>query len=104
MFSSTTIASSTTNPVEIASAIRDKLSRLYPNAYITAEVPISDRGTAIVGMIVARTVRRKANTTRITRTTEIIRVISMSWTEARIVVVRSITTSIWIAGEMDAES
>ena len=46
----------------------------------------------MLGMIVARTVRRNANTTRITSTTEINSVNSMSCTEARIVVVRSITT------------
>ena len=91
IFSSTTIASSTTKPVETASAISDKLSRLYPHTHITANVPINDRGTAMLGIMVARTVRRNANTTRITRTTEISSVISMSCTEARIVVVRSIT-------------
>ena len=104
MFSSTTMASSTTNPVEIASAINDRLSRLYPARYITAKVPINESGTAMLGMMVARTVRRKTNTTRITRTTEISSVISISWTDARIVVVRSITTSMWIAGEIEAES
>ena len=102
MFSSTTMASSTTNPVEIASAMSERLSRLYPQAYMTAKVPISERGTAMLGMIVALTVLRNAKTTRMTSTTEIRRVISMSRTEARIVVVRSITTSTLIAGDMDA--
>src|SRR5205823_14218362 len=64
----------------------------------------SDNGTAILGMIVARTVRKNAKTTRITRNTEMISVISMSCTDARMVVVRSITTSRWIAGEIEAES
>src|SRR4051812_37735585 len=101
MFSSTTIASSTTKPVEIASAIRDKLFRLNPHRYITAKVPINDIGTATLGMSVARTVRRKTKTTRITSTTEMISVISISWTEARTVVVRSRTTVKLIAGEME---
>ena len=53
MFSSTTIASSTTKPVEIASAISDRLSSVYPKRYITPNVPISDSGTAMLGMMVA---------------------------------------------------
>ena len=39
MFSIITIASSTTKPVEIVSAINDRLSRLNPSRYITANVP-----------------------------------------------------------------
>ena len=102
MFSSTTMASSTTKPVEIASAISDRLSRVYPRRYMTPNVPISDSGTAMLGMMVARTVLRKTNTTRMTRTTEIKRVISMSRREARTVVVRSETTFSLMAGEMEA--
>src|ERR1700689_4412308 len=101
MFSSTTIASSTTNPVEIASAISDRLSRLYPSRYITPQVPTSESGTAILGMIVARTVRRNTNTTRMTSTTEINNVLSMSFTDARTLVVRSDTTESSIAGEIE---
>ena len=44
MFSITTIASSTTNPVAIARAIRERLSRLYPARYITLNVPMSETG------------------------------------------------------------
>src|SRR5205823_13593265 len=97
-----TLHSAETDQVEIYKAISDKLSRLYLSRYITPNVPINDNGTAMLGIIVARTVRRNANTTRITKITEIINVISMSRTEARIVVVRSITTSRWIAGEIEA--
>src|SRR5215813_6365830 len=82
MFSSTTIASSTTKPVEMASAISDRLSRLYPNRYITPHVPTSERGTEMLGMIVARTVRKNTNTTKITSTTEISSVRSISRTDA----------------------
>ena len=53
MFSIMTIASSTTKPVEIVKAIRERLLRLYPSRYITPNVPTNDNGTAILGMIVA---------------------------------------------------
>ena len=65
---------------------------------------MSDSGTAMLGMTVARKVRRNANTTRMTRMTEMTRVRSMSATEARTVVVRSRTTFKLIAGEMEALS
>ena len=63
IFSITTMASSTTKPVEMVIAISERLSRLYPNRYITANVPISETGTATPGMSVARPLRRKTNTT-----------------------------------------
>ena len=78
MFSITTMASSTTNPVEMVMAISERLSRLYPNRYITANVPISETGTATPGMSVARPLRRKTNTTRMTRPMEISSVRSTS--------------------------
>ena len=101
MFSSTTIASSTTNPVEIASAISDRLSRLNPSRYMPPKVPTSESGTAMLGIIVARTVRKNANTTRMTRMTETSSVVSMSLTEARTVTVRSIAIVRSIAGEIE---
>src|SRR5579871_397186 len=101
MFSSTSIASSTTKPVEMASAISDKLSRLYPSRYITPNVPTSESGTATLGMIVARTVRRKTNTTMITSPIEISSVLSISFTEALTETVRSITMESFIAGEIE---
>src|SRR5580692_3959211 len=101
-FSITTIASSTTNPVEMVSAIKERLSMLYPKRYITAQVPMSETGTATAGMSVARGLRRKTNTTTMTRTTEIMSVRSTSLTEARIVVVRSRTTVTSIPYGMDA--
>ena len=78
MFSMTTMASSTTKPVEMVRAMRDKLSRLYPKRYITPNVPTSERGTAILGMMVAQTLRRKTKTTRMTRVMEMMRVRSTS--------------------------
>src|SRR5262245_61722051 len=53
-FSSTTIASSTTNPVAMVSAISDRLFRLKPHRYITPKVATSETGTATAGMRVAR--------------------------------------------------
>ncbi len=54
MFSIMTMASSTTNPVEMVSAISDRLSRLKPSRYMTPNVPISDSGTDSDGISVAR--------------------------------------------------
>src|SRR5437773_4523641 len=59
MFSITTMASSTTKPVEMVSAIKDKLSTLYPSKYMTAKVPIKETGTATPGMMVAHPVTQK---------------------------------------------
>ena len=53
IFSITTIASSTTKPVATVSAMSDKLSRLYPNRYMTPKVPTNETGTAMLGMNVA---------------------------------------------------
>ncbi len=53
-------------------------------------MPISEIGTATLGMSVERTLRRNTNTTRITSTIEMPSVISTSRTEARIVRVASI--------------
>ena len=91
-FSSTTMASSTTNPVATVNAINDRLLRLKPHRYITLKVPISDTGTAMAGISVARQLRKKINTTKITSAIEISSVRSISLSEARMVVVRSITT------------
>ena len=82
MFSVTTIASSTTNPVAMVSAIRDRLLRLKSSRYITPKVPTSDTGTATEGIAVARSERRNRNTTRVTRPTDSARVFSTSRTEA----------------------
>ena len=67
MFSIMTMASSTTKPVEIVSAIRVRLFRLYPSMYITPNVPTSDSGTAMLGMIVAETFLRNRKMTMTTR-------------------------------------
>ena len=59
MFSIMTMASSTTKPVPIVSAISDRLSRLKPQNHMTPKVAISDTGSATPAMMVARMVRRK---------------------------------------------
>ncbi len=56
---------------------------------MTAKVPISETGTATLGMSVARGLRRKKKTTSTTRMTDPMSVVSTLWTEARMVVVRS---------------
>ncbi len=89
MFSTTTMASSMTKPVAIVSAISDRLFRLKPARYITPKVPISDSGTATLGISVAATLRRNR---KVTITTSAIDSISSNWTsliEARMVWVRS---------------
>jgi hypothetical protein len=67
-------------------------------------VPISDTGTTTPGISVARRLRRNRNTTITTSATEIIRLRSTSFSEPRMVGVRSITTVRSMAGEMLAES
>ena len=71
---------------------------------MTPNVPTSDRGTATLGMMVAQTLRRKTKTTRITSTTEMSSVISTSWMEARMVMVRSRATASLMEGGMEARS
>ena len=56
-------------------------------------MPISESGTATLGMTVAHALRRKRKTTRMTRAMEMQSVHSTSTTEARMVVVRSSATS-----------
>ena len=91
MFSITTIASSTTKPVAMVSAISDRLSRLKPAWYMIASAPTSDSGTDRLGMIVAGMLRRNRKMTITTRPTASASSNSTSWTEARIVIVRSVS-------------
>ena len=74
MFSSMTMASSTTKPTDSVSASSVMLLMEKPNAYIAAQVPISETGTASAGMIVAETERRNR---KITRTTSAIAIASV---------------------------
>src|SRR5438105_2297558 len=104
MFSITTIASSTTKPVAMASAIKERLSRLYPARYMTLNVPINETGTATLGIKVVRALLKNRNTTSTTRTIATNNAISTSRTDSRMVVVRSRTTDMWMAGEIDDAS
>ncbi len=92
MFSSTTMASSTTKPVAMVNAISDRLLRLNPHRYMAANEPISDTGTATAGISVARPERRKMNTTRITSPMAIASDCSTSASDARMVGERSCAT------------
>ena len=92
MFSIMTIASSTTKPVAIVSAIKDRLSREKPSRYIDPNVPTSDSGTERLGMMVPGSVRRNRKITSTTRATARPSSNSTSATEARIVTVRSLRT------------
>ncbi|MNP30005.1 hypothetical protein D3C76_1230590 [compost metagenome] len=58
MFSSTTMASSTTRPAARISAISESTLREKPIRYITAKVPTSDTGTASAGISEARRLPR----------------------------------------------
>ena len=62
MFSTITIASSTTKPVAMVSAISVRLLR-EAGRYITPKVPISDSGTTTLGMMVAGMLRRNTKVT-----------------------------------------
>ena len=98
------MASSTTKPVATISAIKERLFKLKPHRYMTPKVATSDTGTATLGIKVARPLRRNKKTTRTTRQTATTSVRSTSRNDARMVVVRSITTSTLIALGMDARS
>ena len=59
MFSSITMASSTTKPIERMSAIIDRLLRLKCSVCITAKVPRMEKGSASAGISVADALWRK---------------------------------------------
>ena len=102
MFSSTTIASSTTKPVAMVSAISDRLSIEKPSRYIAPNVPMIEIGTATLGISVARQLRRNRNTTITTSATAMISVCSVSRSDARIVVERSAVGAMSTSAGSDA--
>ncbi len=104
MFSSMTMASSTTKPTDRVSASSVMLLMEKPNRYIAANVPTSDTGTASAGMIVAETFRRNRKITMITSPTAIASVSSTSDTASRIEVERSNSGAISIDGGTCARS
>ena len=104
MFSIMTMASSTTKPVAMVSAMSVRLFRLYPSRYMTPNVPTSDRGTATLGMIVADRVRTKRNMTMTTSAMVSISSNCTSCTEVRMVTVRSVRMATSTATGSDALS
>ena len=62
------MASSTTMPIASTSASSEMVLAEKPSASMTAKVPISATGTAMMGMSVARKLPRKTKTTIATRT------------------------------------
>src|SRR5580704_3208212 len=72
MFSMTTIASSTTNPVAMVSAISERLSSVYPIRYMAPKVAMIETGTDMLGIKVDQALRRKMKTTKTTSAMETI--------------------------------
>src|ERR1700733_3781086 len=104
MFSIITMASSTTKPTAMVSAISEMLSRLKPTMYITPAVATNASGTVMLGMIVAHTLRRKTKIVITTRTMVIASVDSTSETESRMLVERSDTRATCTERGIDASS
>ena len=102
MFSSITIASSTTKPTEIVSAISERLSRLKPARYIAPAVPHSASGTVTLGIRVAGMLRRNTKITITTSAMVSTSVNSTSCTDARMVWVRSISVLTSTVGGIEA--
>ena len=84
IFSSITIASSTTKPTESVRASSEMLSMLKPKKYITPKVPMIEMGIAMLGMMVAAAERRKRKITSTTKMIARTRVNFTSCTESRI--------------------
>jgi len=84
MFSSMTMASSTTNPTDRVSAMSVRLFTEKSVRYITANVPTMENGSARLGMIVAEMFRRNRKITRMTRHSVSTRVNLTSLTDSRI--------------------
>src|SRR2546429_9980568 len=76
----------------MVSAMSERLSRVKPARYMTPKVPIRDTGTATSGTMAARALRRNMNTDSTTSATEIASARSTSWSDARMVGVRSMYT------------
>src|SRR6202044_1235533 len=96
------MASSTTKPTAMVSAIKDKLSRLKLRTYIIAAVPSSASGTVTPGMMVAQALRRNRKITMTTSAMVRTSVNSTSFTAALMVVVRFATVSTLIDGGTEA--
>src|SRR5690349_1970735 len=83
MFSSTTMASSTTMPIASTRPNSEMLFRLNPMTDMTANVPMIDTGTSIIGRIMAFQSWRNSRTTTPTSATASIIVQTTSPTDSR---------------------
>ncbi|OIQ76290.1 hypothetical protein GALL_420320 [mine drainage metagenome] len=92
MFSIMTMASSTTKPVAMVSAISVRVLMEKPNRYMAPKVPTRASGTAVAGMKVARALRRNTKITSTTSSTASSNSNVTSEIAARMVTVRSDST------------
>src|ERR1700723_1285376 len=102
MFSIMTTAASTTKQEERVKALSASLLQLYHRTYITPNVPTIDNGTATLGINVARKFLRKKKITMTTSTMVNANSNSTSFTDARMVVVRSVRICTFTAEGSDA--
>src|SRR5262249_6932560 len=98
MFSSMTIASSTTNPTDRVNAMSVRLLIEKVNAYIAAQLAISKMGTDKEGRMVPAAERRNRKITATTSTIAIARVVCTSLSELRTDTERSANNSIFTDG------
>ena len=98
MFSSMTMASSTTKPIERISAIIDRLSKVKLSTCITAKVPRIENGSASAGISVAEPLWRKAKITATTSSSVISIVHWMSLNASRMFFERSPRMVRWTDG------
>ena len=104
MFSSTTIASSTTKPVAMVKAMRVRLFKLKPMRYITTQVPAKDKGRATAGMSAVCQRFKNKPTTKITSAMDKTKDFCISSNDARTVGERSNTTAILTAAGKPASN
>ena len=104
MFSIMTMASSTTKPVAMVSAISVRLLMEKPARYMMPKVPTSDSGTTTLGIKVAVRLRRNTKVTITTSATASSISNCTSATESRMVWVRSDTTVTSSVAGSDARS
>ena len=98
MFSSMTMASSTTKPTHSVNAISDRLSRLKPIRCMIEKVPTMDIGSDRLGISVADRLRRNRKITSTTRARASTSVNFTSSTDSRIDNERSYMTLMLIPG------
>ena len=99
MFSSTTIASSTTSPIASTSASSTSVLMVKPASAMRMNAPTRLTGMVTSGMIDARKVRRNTNTTSATSTTDSMTVVYTALIERSMNTDRSLaSTTVTLAG------